>query len=397
LSTIVSPAYPSRLRSGASVAVPVVIFTNSWAMGGMEQHIIDLGRTLSRRGRRVAVICYASPAIAPLHAALQADGVDVYEFAGGTGLTGRARALSSLLKILRRYPGCVLHLSESWPAGDGLVVLAARLVGATAIIRTEHQPPVAPIARRQRLLTRLKDRFLARVVCVSEDNRQRHIVDLGRDPANVMVIPNGIDVDAFSSAGDTPGVRAEFGISPEAPIVGLVARLAEERKGGRYFIEMAASVARYLPHARFLVVGDGPMRRQFQRQVEELGIASVVVFTGERQDVPRLLASMTVFVQPSLEEGASLVLLEAMAAALPVVVTPAGSVPELIVDGENGLIVPMRNSQALADAVIRLLDDPALAHRIAGAARDLVCARLSVETMVDRYEALYQQVAPNSR
>lgn len=366
----------------------VVLFTNAWAMGGMEQHVLDLGRSLVRHGFRVAAILYATPAIAPLRDGLSDGGVRVHELKGGSGLFGRARRFWQLFTILHQMPGSIVHMIEGWPAGDGLVILAARLAGATAIIKTEQQPPVSPVGIKQRLLTRIKDRFIRYIVCVSQDNLRQHASVIGRNADKMVVIPNAIDTAKFL-VHHRPLHEA---LSQPSPLVGVVARLAEERKGINYFIDMAAIVARERTNIQFAIVGDGPLRPQLEEQARKLGLSDRVIFYGERRDVPQLLQTMTVFVQPSLAEGASYALLEAMAAGVPVVTTPVGSAPEIIRDGETGLIVPSRNALALAAAVTRLLDDHSLRHRISIAARELVISQYSVEAMIARYLALYRRV-----
>jgi glycosyltransferase involved in cell wall biosynthesis len=367
----------------------VVLFTNAWAMGGMEQHVLDLGRSLVRHGYHVTAILYATPAIDPLRHGLRASGVQVHNLEGGAGVLGRARRFWQIFVVLGQTPGCIVHLIEGWPAGDGLAILAARLSGAAAIVKTEQQPPVSPVGIKQKLLTRAKDKFIKRVVCVSQENLRQHASIVGRDIKKMIVIPNAIDTSRFIEHHD---------ISDGTPrqhhqVIGTVARLAEERKGIAYFIEMADIIARDRENVRFAIVGDGPLRPRLEEQARRLGLSDRVFFYGERPDVPRLLRSMTMFVQPSLAEGASYALLEAMAAGVPVVATPVGSAPEIIRNGETGFIVPVRDAQALAAAVARLLDDEPLRHKIATAARELVVTRYSVEAMVARYIDLYRQVS----
>ncbi len=244
----------------------------------------------------------------------------------------------------------------------------------------------------ERWSLRLKDRLLHRLTFVSEGNRQEYVQAVGRDAGKTIVVRNAVQVERFVSAERDPSFRRSFGIPEQAPIVGLVARLSEQRKGAGYFIDMAAQVAAQASDARFVIVGEGELRAGLEAQAAALGLGDRLVFTGERSDVPSLLKDMTLFVQPSLAEGASYVLLEAMAAGLPVVVTPSGLVPEIIRDGENGLIVPFRDAAALAGAVVRLLGDDALRTKIATAGQELA-RRFDVEAMVDGYVEVYEQAA----
>jgi glycosyltransferase involved in cell wall biosynthesis len=314
---------------------------------------------------------------------------------GGAGIVGRARRFLQIVRILRRYPGCFVHLVEGWPAGDALVFAAARAARVKAIIRTEQQPPVQPVSRWQRLLTRVKDRFTRRIVCVSEDNAEQHRRALGRSGRKIAIVHNCIDTSPFDPqrrVEHARSVRREFGIPESAFLVGFVGRLDEERKGLRYFIEMAATLRAAHEDVGFLVVGDGSLRPQAEQLAQSLGLSAVLTFTGTRDDVPPLLGAMDVFVQPSLAEGASYIQLEALAAGTPVVSTRAGAAAEVIKSGVNGILVPMRDPQAMADAVQRLLDDDRLRECMGARGAETVEQRFTAEAMVERYVQLYREV-----
>ncbi len=372
---------------------PVALFANSMVMGGMEEHLAQLAVGLVRRGHRVGVLCSPRAEIEPLRQRLRTAGASVHAIAErGTSRGGGVRRLFALRSALRAYSQGVLHLHVTGYAGGELVTLAAILAGITTIVRTEHLPPVVPITPLGRLVLFARDRFLSRIICVSDQNRREHLDRLGRDPRKFVVVPNGVDIDRFvaSSVGD--GVWQEFGIDESAPIVGTVARLGERRKGISHFLEMAAAVRAAHPEARFLIVGDGPLRRELEIEANALGLGGAVIFTGERTDIPRLLAAMRVFVVPSLYEGAAYTLLEAMAAARPVVTTMVGLAPELIEHGVNGLLVPSGNSAALASAVRVLLANENLAARLGRRARERVIADFSEEAMIEKILRVYRDV-----
>jgi glycosyltransferase involved in cell wall biosynthesis len=374
---------------------PVVLFPNSSGMGGMETHLMQLARGLRERGVVVAAICPPSAELQPLREALARAGVTVHAIADRNGsASGVVRRIGALVATLRRYPGCVVHLHYGGYGGGELVQLAARLAGARAVVRTEHVPPVPPVTWRGRLLVRIRDQFLSKVICVSEQNRVEHVTALGRDRSRLVVVHNGIDVGRFSPATNGAGVANEFGFATDAPIVGTVARLVEHRKGIGDFIEMAARVHQLDPRARFLVVGEGALRPELEAHARRLRLSDVLVFAGARADVPRLLAAMTVFVMPSLYEGCQYSLLEAMAMARPVVSTPAGVAPAIVSDRATGLLVPFEDPAALAHAVCELLADPSLAARLGAAGREVVTARFSLDSMVDALVGVYRAAVP---
>jgi glycosyltransferase involved in cell wall biosynthesis len=172
-------------------------------------------------------------------------------------------------------------------------------------------------------------------------------------------------------------------------VIGNVARLAPQ-KGQRFLIDAAPKVLERHPDARFVFVGEGELREDLERRAEHAGVADRFLFTGARDDVPELLASMDVFALPSLFEGLCYAVIEAQAAGVPVVATPVGGVRENVVEGETGLIVPPEDANALADAIVRLLDEPAEARRLAENARRRTFERYSLRRMVDATIELYR-------
>jgi glycosyltransferase involved in cell wall biosynthesis len=379
---------------GMSGTPPVVLFASSPYMGGMEEHVVMLGRGLVQRGYRVGALCPAQEAVRPMREALQAGGVAVHtpvqrQAAKG----GTARRLRDLVGTLREYPRCILHLHLNGHSGGALLQVAGKLAGAQAMVRTEHLPPVPPITRRERLAVQLSDRFLQRVICVSQETRREHVARLGRDPQKCVVVPNCVDLERFSPRVSPDPVRRELGLDPRHPVIGTVSRLHETRKGVAYFLEMAALVGREVPQARFVIVGDGSLRGDLERQARNAGIAERVIFTGQRADVPALLAAMDVFVMPSLYEGGPYTVLEAMAMGKAVVSTPVGLVPDAVEPGVSGLLVPLADGAALAGAVRRLLDDPQRAARMGACGQEVVRQRFSLRAMLDGVTDVYRRVA----
>jgi glycosyltransferase involved in cell wall biosynthesis len=215
----------------------------------------------------------------------------------------------------------------------------------------------------------------------------------GYDPAKVVVIPNGVELDRFSERPDPERVRRELGIVTGAPLVMVVSRLTRQ-KGLEQFLEAAQILAPRFPDARFVIVGyANPAEQAYEDSLKvltaQLGLSDRVIFTGLRQDVPGLLAAATVSVMPSLNEALSNVLLESMAAGAPTVATRVGGTPEAIADEVTGLLVEPGDASALAEAVAKLLQQPGLARRLGDAARKAIVDRYSVEKMVRATESLY--------
>jgi glycosyltransferase involved in cell wall biosynthesis len=359
----------------------------------MEEHLFQLGRGLVRRGYPVAALCSEIEALGPLRDALTDVGVTVHcpaeRHASALGAVVRLR---DVVRTIRQYPGCIVHLHYGGHTGGELLTLAARLGGARAVIRTDHNPPDPPITARERFSVRLRDRTVDRMLFVSEQVRQSHVDLLGRDARKCRVVHNGVDIDQFSPRSARNDVYAQLGLDPSTPIVGTVSRLAERFKGNAHFLEMAAEVTRTVPAARFLIVGDGPLRPELELQARTLGIAEKVIFTGRVPTLPSYLAAMHVFVMPSIREGGPITVLEAMAMARPVVSTPVGMVPDVIQDHVSGMLVPQTNITAMAAAVLELLEDHEYARRLAERGRETVASRFSLDAMVDGVAGVYREV-----
>jgi glycosyltransferase involved in cell wall biosynthesis len=186
------------------------------------------------------------------------------------------------------------------------------------------------------------------------------------------------------------GVREEFGIPADAPIVGTVANF-RHTKGHGYLLHAASLVREAVPDVRFLLVGQGPLEVDVRREAARLGLGETVIFAGFREDVLRLTAAIDVFALSSVHEGLSIALMEAMALAKPPVVTRVGGLPELVEDRRNGLLVPPGDVPALATGILTLLQDPALRASLGRAARRRA-ADFDIRSAVSRMEEVYAEL-----
>jgi glycosyltransferase involved in cell wall biosynthesis len=204
------------------------------------------------------------------------------------------------------------------------------------------------------------------------------------------LLQNGIDVDAFRLEGPTGSAKTALGLDPERPVVGTVGRL-EQRKGQDVLLAAIERLKGRRTAPQLLVVGDGPTASDLRKRADALGVTKLVRFTGTLDDVRPALAAMDVFTLPSREEGMSNALMEAMAAAKPIVATDVGGNGEVLDRGRLGVLVPGDDALALADAVGALLDDPARAAALGAAAHDHVSARWNARAMVGELEAFYDR------
>ena len=362
--------------------------------GGVPEHVLALLDGLSRRGYSMTVVC--REVSERYRTRLEQMGVRIIllDLRRLVSPIADLRAAWRLYRLLRD-DGCdVLHMHMSKAALlGGLVGTAARV---PVRVNTAHN--LGCIALPQRVLRGLfwlYDKVLFAttmhaVITVSSRVRQS-IVRLGLLPAKkVHAIPNGIDPAPFdANAQIRADSRVALGLEPDEVAVGCVARLVWF-KGLDALIEAIPAVVRQHAHARFFIVGEGPLKDELLAQARQLGVADKIVFLGERNDVAALLAAFDIFVLPSVSEGMPITILEAMAAAKPIVATDVGGVGEMIEDQEGGMLVPARTPSALADALIALAGDAERRERMGRAARQRLERDFAQDGMVAATDRLYR-------
>jgi sugar transferase (PEP-CTERM/EpsH1 system associated) len=287
---------------------------------------------------------------------------------------------------LRRFRPCVVH-TRNWAGIDG--ILAARMAGIRTVLHGEHGWDVGDLhgtSRRRRILRRFLSGFTAGFTCVS-----RHIASWLNETVRIRCpltqIYNGVDTGLFRPGADGGEVRQELGIPPGALLVGHVGRLVAVKNHDGLFRAFDL-VRRELDHTMLVCIGQGP------RESELRGLAGPGVrMLGDRADVARLLRALDLFVLPSLNEGISNTILEAMATGLPVVATDVGGNSELVADGATGTLVPLEDEDGLARAIRSYLVDDGRRREHGERARETVLARFGLDRMVRSYEGLWRDCA----
>ncbi|MFO7323870.1 MAG: glycosyltransferase [Chloroflexota bacterium] len=275
---------------------------------------------------------------------------------------------------------------------------AARLARVPAVVSSRHNDN----SFRRRLPMRLLNRALWRGVdagiAVSDAVRAFCIEVEGAPPAKMHTIRYGLEdrPDPARRQADRIAVRSELRLSPDAPVIGMVGRLIEQ-KGIEYGLRAFAAVAPDYPDARLLISGEGPLRNKLEALAASLGVKDRVQFLGWREDVLRIFAALDIFLMPSLWEGFGLVLLEAMSQRLPIVASCVSAIPEVVQHGVTGLLVPPRDTGALAGALRVLLADPPLRQHMGLLGEDRLEEQFSAERMVDETLALYQSLPARRR
>jgi glycosyltransferase involved in cell wall biosynthesis len=366
------------------VARSTFFYTDSRVLGGAENAMFMLLESLDRDEWAPTLLLEGAPGVAPLAERAAALEVPVRRIAPlPLGLTGARRA-PALARLLRRERPDVFHAHMSSPLACKWGLAAALLARVPAVLGTVQVGAYEPdrSSRRQlRALARGVDRYLA----VSGEIAGELVERLGWPAEKVEVVYNAVDVER-AAAPAPPGLREQLG-GEARPLVLTPARL-DAQKGHATLLEAVAEV----PEALFLLAGEGPEREALEAQAERLGVGDRVRFLGRREDIPQLLAACDVFALPSLYEGSSLAVLEAMAAGTPVVSSAIGGTEELIDDGRSGLLVPPGDARALAAALRRVLADAELRQNLAARARERVDAGLRREQMASRVTDVYREL-----
>jgi glycosyltransferase involved in cell wall biosynthesis len=276
---------------------------------------------------------------------------------------------------------------------DFFARIAGKIADAPHILCTIAMPvegfEVGPLRKTvYRFMDRLSERYVEKFIAVSESLRNVLIEGRGIAPHRVVKIYNGIELDKYHPDFKETSFRSDWGIPPEATIVGAIGRMVWQ-KGFKFLIKAISDIVEVAPDTRFLLVGDGPLRPDLENLARKLDVYDRVIFTGFRSDIPDLLSTMDVLVVPSLLEGFPMITLEAMAMAKPIVAAQIQGIIEQISDGEEGVLVPSKNSNALAAAVLRFIQNRELASRLGAAARRKVESTFSTEKMVRETEKVY--------
>jgi glycosyltransferase involved in cell wall biosynthesis len=317
-----------------------------------------------------------------------AEGLDLVPLAPRTEMD--LSAAWRFARIVKRLAPDVIHAHD--PHGVAMASLALSLGAGSA-----HPAKAPALVASRRVDFHLKGNSFSRwkyrqvdcFIAASEAIRRMLVAD-GVPELQTVTVHEGIDVDRVLAAPPV-NVHEAFFLPHGAPVVGNVAALVPH-KGQRYLIDAAHLVVQRVPDARFVILGEGELREHLQRQVHEHRLEKHVLLPGFRTDVLGCLKAFDLFVMSSVTEGLGTSLLDAMAAARPIVATAAGGIPEIVEDGVNGLLVPPRDHHALADAIVRALEDGPLRQRMGAAGWERVNERFTVDHMVNGTVAVYERL-----
>ncbi|HEV2383352.1 MAG TPA: glycosyltransferase [Terriglobia bacterium] len=373
-----APVDPSSgSETGRKAAPGLFLMTDSLEVGGSERQFAALARVLDRTALRLHLGCIR-------RSGELGEGLgEIPQFRLGGSLYGFRSLVTRcrLARHLRRHGIAIAHAFDFYT--NLTLIPAARFAGVSVVIGSQRQlgDLLTPAQARVQALA---FRWCDSIVCNSRAAAER-LIERGISERKLAVIGNGLPPEAFTAA------TAALPRCPGVLRVGMIAGMRSRSKNHAGLLRAAAMLSNRIQNLEFVLVGDGPLRAELERNAANLGLSGQVRFLGERRDIPSLLASMDVTALPSVSEGMSNAILESMAAGVPVVAARAGGTPELVVDG-TGLLVAPNDDEALAAALGDLLSDHALRQRLGQNARRFALDNFTLDYMCQRHEDLYRDL-----
>ena len=362
----------------------IAYFSDASWFGGAEKYLLLLATRLNREEFRPELIVNRNPRLEAFAASTADAGVPVHEVS--LNVPRSPAGIPYFMSLLRRLRPAILHcnLPGPWSSQYSLVAPLARLSGVRHIVTTEHLPMVPPFAKGK-LLRGFGSHWIERIITVSEDN-VRYLVDYHGVPREkIRVVRIGVPEPAH---GASAGIREALGISKEDFLCAMIGSL-EERKGhARAFDALAA-----LPGSvKLLVVGVGEEERALRAKAASLGLDHRVYFLGYRTDIDAILFECDVLVLPSTFEATPYVVIEAMASGLPVVASNIYGIPEIVRDGETGILVGAGERDEIARAIAALSRDRDRGARMGRAARKRYEEMFRIDRCVEETQAVYREL-----
>lgn len=363
---------------------------HSLHIGGAEKVVVDLATRLDGDRYSVTVCCLNEKGI--LAQDLEMAGIDVVI----PEKSRRHRFLNSfsLRELIRKHEPDIVH-THGTPAL--LHAFPSYMIGnMPPMVHTFHYGNYPHLPRKYLYAERVGVRFARQLVAVSYHQRDAVIRHLYVRPDRIMTILNGVSRVTVPGVDRRENLRREMGAGRDKILIGCVAVLSVQ-KGVTYLLEAARRITAKNSNVHFVIIGGGPLQQELEAESRGKGLSDCVTFLGWRNDARELMGALDIYVAPSLWEGLSISLLEAMSAGLPVVTTSVGDNDKVIRNADTGLLVPPGDVPSLTDALLYLVDNPDKARQMGESSAEYFAAKLSVDRMVQEYDRVYSAVWRASR
>jgi glycosyltransferase involved in cell wall biosynthesis len=372
----------------------VLHLTFDMAIAGTEQVIRQLVENTDRDRFEVAICCIDGR-IGDLGQKLQASGHTFFTLRRGSGFD--RTLIRDLRALIRDQHFDVLHCHQYTPYSYGLF---ASFGTGVRVIFTEHGRFYPDSYKWKRfLLNPVLSLFTDAITAISQATNEALVRYENFPRRKIRTLYNGIrentPEETAQCLAEAESLRAELGLAPDCLVFGTISRL-DPIKNQEMMIRAFARTWNRHPACHLLIVGDGPQRQKLEQLTGQMNLQQHITFTGFKVDPKPWFAVIDAFLLSSLSEGTSMTLLEAMAFAKPSVVTGVGGNPEIVVDGQTGLVTPNQDTDAFADAMLRIASEPALAGKLGEHARARFLDRFTVGVMCAQYQALYQELVGES-
>jgi glycosyltransferase involved in cell wall biosynthesis len=358
-----------------------ILFINSTRIwGGATVWLMDVMHGLHRRGHQVTLVCRPQTILAR---EARAEGFEVIPIAMRGDLD--PVVICKVLRLMRQKRTQVLCTDREKELRFGGI--AARLRRGVVVVPSQEVD--CPL--KDKLRYRFTYNFLADYILANSYATKNTLVRSVSwlDPHRVEVVYKGIDPQPYLASGEAGmALRRDLHIAPDTKLVGFVGRIDAE-KGIPDIVHSIPLVLKHMPGVKFLFVGTGPLQGFLSTKIQELTIADSVIYAGFRKDIPAVMHAIDVLILPSHAEGFGYVLIEAMAAAKPIVATNVGGIPEIVKQGETGFLIGARQPHQLAEAIVTVLQNETLQRRLGNNGREVVLERFALESMVSHIESIF--------
>lgn len=367
----------------------ILLYTDTPQTGGAELQMFLLAKFLNKEKFTPILVCSSYPTLDKWCENFEKEGIKVIRL--NVKHKHDPRHYTQLKKIIKKEQIDLLHAHIWNPASCRY---AYALGSKIPLITTEHDP--FPLPTFKNFLKKRSLRRVKRIIAISQNNKELLATLYPKQAVKITVIPNGIDTTWWQSQllriteDDIKTIKKDiFGAKPDTFIITCIAEL-HERKGQKYLLKAVPEIAADFPNTKIVLIGDGPDRANLEKLIKKLKIERHIALLGKKKRIPRLLKSSNIFCLPSRREGFGLVNLEAMMIPLPIVATKVGGIPEVVTD--NGILVEPENSDALAEALKKLISNQDLRKKLADAGYNRVLKHFDAKKMAEKYETVYTEI-----